>query len=549
MPRAIVTALLFLLILVFAAASGWAQTPSSGYTPPLRGAPEGRVGGASRDITIGPSRVALVIGNSAYQHLPRLENPDNDAQLIAATLKSLGFELIGDGAQTDLDRAGFEKVIREFGAKLSGSEVGLFYYAGHGVQVDGANYLVPVAANPETKADLDFELVNADLVLKQMETAGSKLNLVILDACRNNPFGGKGLRDSGGGLAQMRAPEGTLISYATQPGNVAVDGANGHSPFTVALAEAMQQSGVPVLEAFNSVGVTVNKETGGKQQPWVNASPIEGNFYFVGPTTVNVTPSQPSASPSASTGTSSATTPATAEAEIVFWQSIVKSKNPDDFEDFIKRYPDSPFVSLAQRRLAALKETQTATVAPPPAQVAPAAVSPPVQPAPPTPPQTPPQEPALAGSPMPPPRLPMLGRGLRVIWDHDLSGAALIVSARGDNPNAGPSFTVCRSEFRGGIHPGRVIGDACHISWGGREYVLPTFEVGHETGGPGRWGPRGGFRPLIIGHEAGGKPLLLCRTVVGAEGMLPGKVVDGDCDVGFNGVEVVRHEFEVYYPN
>jgi uncharacterized caspase-like protein len=204
--------------------------PASGaYKPPPRGAPSNRVGAATRDLS-GQRRVALVIGNGAYQYLPRLENPVNDARLIAKTLQSLGFQLVGGQAQTDLDRAGFERAIRQFGKELMGGSVGLFYYAGHGLQFQGANFLVPVSANPVTAADLDFEMIDANDVLKQMEVSGSDLNLVILDACRNNPFGGRGLRDAGEGLAVMRAPRGTLISYATQPGNVAMDGAAGHSP-------------------------------------------------------------------------------------------------------------------------------------------------------------------------------------------------------------------------------------------------------------------------------------------------------------------------------
>src|SRR5262249_23882866 len=120
-------------------------------------------------------------------------------------------------------------------------DVGLFYYAGHGVQVRGSNYLVPINANPTREADVDFQMLDAALVLRQMESAGTRLNLVILDACRNHPFGGPGLRASGGGLAQMQAPEGTLISYATQPGNVAQDGADGDSPYTKALARCYRQ--------------------------------------------------------------------------------------------------------------------------------------------------------------------------------------------------------------------------------------------------------------------------------------------------------------------
>src|SRR5439155_3937836 len=136
-----------------------------------------RVGAGSRDINPAERRVALVIGNQRYQHLPRLDNPANDAQLIASTLRSLGFTLVGGREQTDLDRAGFERAIRQFGSELAGGAVGLFYYAGHGVQVRGVNYLVPVGANPATAADAEFEMIDAESALRQMEGADSKLNI------------------------------------------------------------------------------------------------------------------------------------------------------------------------------------------------------------------------------------------------------------------------------------------------------------------------------------------------------------------------------------
>ena len=175
-------------------------------------------------------RVALVVGNSAYRNVTPLDNPKNDARLMADTLRGLGFTLVGGSAQLDLDKAQFDHAVQSFSDQIQGADVGLFYYAGHGVQVRGANYLVPVSANPARESDVDFQMLDTALVLRQMEGAGTKLNIVILDACRNNPFGGRGLRGSEGGLAQMRAPEGTLISYATQPGNVARDGAGGNSP-------------------------------------------------------------------------------------------------------------------------------------------------------------------------------------------------------------------------------------------------------------------------------------------------------------------------------
>ena len=228
-------------------------------------------------------RVALVVGNSGYLNITRLDNPKNDAALMAETLIGLGFSLIGGSAQLDLDKAALDNAVQNFGRQIQGADVALFYYAGHGVQVSGSNYLVPVNANPTREADVDFQMVDINLVLRQMQGSGTKLNMVILDACRNNPFGARGLRASDGGLAQMRAPEGTLISYATQPGSVAQDGIDGNSPYTKALATIVRQPGLDIFQTFNQVGLAVKRATAGAQQPWVSSSPIDGTFYFVAP--------------------------------------------------------------------------------------------------------------------------------------------------------------------------------------------------------------------------------------------------------------------------
>ncbi len=227
-------------------------------------------------------RVALVIGNSAYKSVGPLDNPKNDATLMAETLRSLGFTLVGGGAQLDLDKSGIDRAVQNFGDLLLGADVGLFYYAGHAVEVRGENYLAPVDANPARESDLDFQMLDANLVLRQMEDAGTKLNVVILDACRNNPFGGRGLRAAGSGLAQMPAPEGTLISYATQPNKTAKDGTDGNSPYTKALALTIKRPGLGIFDAFNEVGVLVMQATGNAQQPWLSTSPIRGRFYFAG---------------------------------------------------------------------------------------------------------------------------------------------------------------------------------------------------------------------------------------------------------------------------
>jgi hypothetical protein len=227
-------------------------------------------------------RVALVIGNSAYQTVPKLPNPDSDAKLMSDTLLSLGFFVVGGSARLDLDKAGFDASLQEFRAQLVGADVALFYYAGHGVETHGLNYLVPVDAHPQDEADVFMQMVSTSDILDGLEKSGTRINLVLLDACRDNPFGGHGVRSKTGGLAQMPAPVGTLISFATQPRSVSLDGIDGHSPYTKALAEAMQKPGYGLFKTFNEVGLAVDKATGGQQLPWLSSSPITGNFYFAG---------------------------------------------------------------------------------------------------------------------------------------------------------------------------------------------------------------------------------------------------------------------------
>ena len=289
-------------------------------------------------LTAVDKRVALVIGNSNYQNVSRLDNPVNDARLMAEALREAGFTLIGGGAQYDLDKVKFDSAIQSFGNQIAGADVALFYYAGHGVQVRGSNYLAPVSANPTKEADVDFQMVDVALVLRQMEGSGTKLNFVILDACRNNPFGGRGLRAAGGGLAQMNAPEGTLISYATQPGSVAQDGADGDSPYTKALAQTLHRPGLGVFDFFNEVGLAVKRSTGGSQQPWMSSSPINGKFYFVAAP----------ASPNVSAVTTAP--PAISEAALA-WNATKETTNPAVLDAFIKHYADSFYVNLARARL------------------------------------------------------------------------------------------------------------------------------------------------------------------------------------------------------
>jgi hypothetical protein len=235
-------------------------------------------------------RVALVIGNSAYRAAPVLPNPAADAKSISDTLLSLGFFVVGGGAELDLDKPGFEAALREFGNQLVGADVALFYYAGHGVETHGLNYLVPVDANPADEADVFAQMTATSAILDQMEKSGTRVNLLLLDACRNNPFGGRGVNSTSGGLAQMPAPPGTLISFATQPRSVALDGDDGHSPYTSALVEAMQHPGFGLFKTFNEVGLAVEKATHGQQLPWLSSSPINTAFYFAGKPAIKPAP-------------------------------------------------------------------------------------------------------------------------------------------------------------------------------------------------------------------------------------------------------------------
>ena len=301
-------------------------------------------------------RVALVVGNSDYTLVSPLANPANDAALMAAILREVGFEVI---EAKNADRRGMARAIRDFGKRLrrAGPEaVGLFYYAGHGVQAGGTNYLIPLGAPVADEADLEIEAVSASWVLGQMESAGNALNVVILDACRNNPFKGA-FRAATRGLARMNAPSGSLVAYSAAPGQVAADGTTDNSPYTAALVAAMREPGLALEQVFKRVRVAVEAATGEQQTPWEESS-LKGDFYFVPQgSTVTVTP--PGAPPAFDARA----------LELAFWQSIKDSDNPADFGAYLTQYPQGTFAGLATLRRDALKDRteETAAAAQPPA--------------------------------------------------------------------------------------------------------------------------------------------------------------------------------------
>lgn len=231
---------------------------------------------AAATPAVATKRVALVIGNSSYVNVP-LKNPKNDATDIGAALKRLAFDV---DVQTDVDKRQMLKAICSFADKLKRADIGFFFYAGHGIQVGGANYLIPVGTNVKSAADVEFEGVHAGRILSKMEEAGNSLNVVVLDACRNNPFRGL-FRSTEQGLAQMHAPVGSIIAYATSPGSVAHDGKGRNGIFTKHLLKALPQQELTVRDVFDQAGLAVMDDTERAQVPWVHSSPMEP-IYLAG---------------------------------------------------------------------------------------------------------------------------------------------------------------------------------------------------------------------------------------------------------------------------
>ncbi len=219
------------------------------------------------------NRVALVIGNAAYKNYP-LKNTVNDAVDMSDALRSRGFEVI---SATDADYNKMWNTIRKFGEKLKNSDIGLFFYSGHGIQVDGINYLIPVNSGIMNSDETRFNAIDASLVLEKMKTAGNSLNIIVLDACRVNPY--KRERGGFGGLAKMDAPSGSLIVYSTSPGKTASDGVGRNGVFTKHFLRSILSDDLEIGMMLRKIRKNIIDETGGKQVPWESSS-LTGEFYF-----------------------------------------------------------------------------------------------------------------------------------------------------------------------------------------------------------------------------------------------------------------------------
>ncbi|MGL6109935.1 MAG: caspase family protein [Rubrivivax sp.] len=277
----------------------------------------------AKAATLDGPRVALVIGNSAYLKDP-LPNPLNDARAIGTSLRQLGFKVI---ALENASHKQMNDAVRQFGDSLKGG-VGLFYYAGHGVQVKGRNYLLPVDADITREDEVPYKAFDVGQVLDKLESAKNPLNIVILDACRNNPFARQSRSGGGGGLAQMDAPAGSIIAFATAPGAEAADGSTSNGLYTGQLLRYMNTPGLKVEDVFKRTRVAVKQASGGRQIPWESTS-LEGDFYFA-------------------PGAGAAASPAAANLDDELWQLVGEAGHPSAYRAYLEKFPNGKYAVQAR---------------------------------------------------------------------------------------------------------------------------------------------------------------------------------------------------------
>jgi len=311
----------------------------------------------SATVAKADKRVAFVVGNGAYKNVAALPNPAIDAKSMATVLRNVGFDVV-EG--TNLTRDKMTERLLEFGKKAEGADVALFFYAGHGIAINGTNYLLPVDA--DIKSEMDVKLgsaINIDLTLEQT-MADAKVKLVFLDACRDNPFASKIKSNNAtrslsvqSGLAEMKSGEGTLIAFATGPGQTALDGQEGtNSPFTRALMANITAPGVEIQQAMTKVRAQVNEETSKNQLPW-------GHTNLIG--SVYLNPAPAAGASADAPNTPAVTAGAASEVELEFWRSIKESNKPEELNAYLTNYPNGTFKPLALARIAELQNGPSTT--------------------------------------------------------------------------------------------------------------------------------------------------------------------------------------------
>ncbi|CAL78785.1 conserved hypothetical protein; putative signal peptide; putative Caspase-like domain [Bradyrhizobium sp. ORS 278] len=353
-PRSRWTSLLSLALLGLLTCIGLSSASATNneidnlQTPPRALAPPPSV---SADVQAAPSqqapepRVALVIGNGSYQNAPPLENPENDAHAVAKLLNSAGFEVI---TATDLTQNEMLKVVQDFSSRIVAhgpNAVAMVYYAGHGVQLAGENYLIPIDARISAPSDLTTGTVRLVDLMATLEAVPSRLRIVVLDACRNNPF--PSINDAGRGLAIVDAPNGSIVGYSTSPGEEALDGRGEHSPYTQAFLNLAQQPNLPIEQLFKRVRLQVNQTTGGRQTPWESSS-LTSDFTFFGDTLVAA------ARPADNAPVVQMAADLPSRSVRQAYDYVLSENRPQYYREFIAMYPRDPLADRIRALLAGL---------------------------------------------------------------------------------------------------------------------------------------------------------------------------------------------------
>ncbi|MFZ1814276.1 MAG: caspase family protein [Rhizobiaceae bacterium] len=300
---------------------------------------------AAFGIASAEKRVALVVGNSQYEFAAELRNPANDANSMAERLSNLGFEVIKG---IDLDERAMRQSINDFAKAVTDSDVALLFYAGHGLQVDGQNYILPINAELKNEIDLQFQGVNLNFLLRIMESP-QRTSIVLLDACRDNPLAERLARSMGttrsaavsSGLARVESGVGTYIGFSTQPGNVALDGDGENSPFATAILRHIEEPGADIESIMRVVREDVIEQTKGTQVPWGNSS-LTGTGFVFNPKAE----AQPAAV--AAAGESSA---AQKQLELTYWNSIKDQNDARLYLAYLTRFPSGEFAELARLKI------------------------------------------------------------------------------------------------------------------------------------------------------------------------------------------------------
>lgn len=292
-------------------------------------------------------RVALIVGNGAYLNAKALPNPPNDANDMAATMRELGFTVV---TATNVNKVDFDQKVRDFARALRSAKIGMFFYAGHGMQVAGKNYAIPIDAKLEGAADLQVETVDIDQIVSIMESDNNRVNLVFLDACRDNPLSRSFARSMpasravgvGSGLTAIEAGRGTMIAFSTAPNKVALDGQTRNSPFTSALLRHIRVPGLDIAFVMRRVTADVEKSSNGAQVPWVHASLISDVTLVAGDGKATI-PSPPVAGP---------------VPDEIAWSFVKQTSDLQELRRFLTTFPDTQFRADAEARLAALQSQQ-----------------------------------------------------------------------------------------------------------------------------------------------------------------------------------------------